>query len=588
MIFSRWGVPAVRTWPNKAFLVFVAALIVLIPFSLLPIHSVQAVIWWIVYLGIFLSFQGIVRDERILKWISGIFVALTAIFGVMSILAFIQIGLTAYNRLDGIVGNHNVYGGFLLIPLLLSLYFSFKGSPIWQRILWIISSVIIFSSIILTFSRGTWLSLVAAVIISLVLFRKSLVSLAKAGGWNFKKPLFVSGVLIASTVLMTGGIWLAARHNTVASNLVHSANTIVFSNEDSDNNAFTARLHYFADALRTFTHNPLIGFGSGNYASALRIFKTDPNYGSFADPHNWLLRMMVEDGIFAALLFVIFLGSYFWEIWKLIKGRLISEPSCNSWLFVSIFTGLIASTVHGLMDFDWSYNLVLLVFFCFAGALYGVIQEYPEFKRQIAKPLPAWINYAYIVVLIVACLVTLQIFRATSARAIGDYDLSIKHSSKDTINTVLAIDDYNESVKLNPYDPLTQYYLWGASYDLGDYKAARISIEKAISLFPQSGTYYSALATTDEAEKDYSGYEGHLLKAIQYFPASDLTNEVKLANFYYANKKYQAAIALIDKVSPIYTHYQSVLWYSSDPNSATMSANLKKLNDLKVKIAGIR
>jgi tetratricopeptide (TPR) repeat protein len=206
------------------------------------------------------------------------------------------------------------------------------------------------------------------------------------------------------------------------------------------------------------------------------------------------------------------------------------------------------------------------------------------------KTLPKWTNYIFVGILIIACLATFQIFRADSARSIGDYDMSIKESQKDTINNVFAINNYNESAKLNPFEPLTWYEIWSASYDMGDYKGARTSIEKAIALFPKDGIYYSALATTDQAENatsSNSGYEQHLLSAIQYFPASDLTNVVRLADYYFDNKKYNMALVVINKVLPIYTHYQSVLWYSSDPNSPTMSENLVLLNNLKEKIENI-
>ena len=247
LIFSRGGTSISRTWPNKAFLIFVAALILLILFSLLPIRSVQAVIWWVAYLGIFLSFQGIIRNERLFRWMSGFFVVMTAIFVVLSISTFIHIGLTSYPRLDGFLGNHNVYGGFLMIPFLLSLHFSFKENPIWQRILWMISSAVIFSSIILTFSRGTWASLIVALIVSFFLFRKyfssSLKNITAKISFSFKSPLVILGTLIVAALILTGGIWLAAKHSAVYNNPTQVANTAVFSNEDADSNAFTARLH---------------------------------------------------------------------------------------------------------------------------------------------------------------------------------------------------------------------------------------------------------------------------------------------------------------------------------------------------------
>ena len=240
------------------------------------------------------------------------------------------------------------------------------------------------------------------------------------------------------------------------------------------------------------------------------------------------------------------------------------------------------------MDFDWSFNLVLLIFFCFAGALYGVLQGISDGESnaniQSIRSFPRWTNYIFMLILIIATLIAFQIFRADSARSEGDYAMSIRQKQDGAVMSSLAIGHYQESARLNPYEPLTWYEIWSAYYDMGDYKNARIAIEKAIALFPENGMYYGALATTDEDEKDYSDYEEHLTKAIQYFPAGSLTNQWRLADYYFTNKKYDSALAVINKVLPIYTHYKSVLWYSSDPNSPVMSANLIKLNDLKAKI----
>jgi len=375
-------------------------------------------------------------------------------------------------------------------------------------------------------------------------------------------------ILAALTVLLTGSIWYDAKHNT---NSVQSASIAVFSNEDADTNALTARLHYFSDAVMIFTHSPLVGFGPGNYVYGLRMYKTDPNYSSFADPHDWLLKMLVEDGIFVGLIFLIFIILFFWQAWKLICAR-----KQASWLERLLFIGLLASAIHGMMDFDWSYNLVLLVFFCFAGALYGVLLK-EETDISKSKDFPLWVNYILFALLLIGLVVSIQIFRADSFRTKGDYDIAMNDSND-------AINSYFQSALINKYEPLTWFDLWSAYFSIKDYHAARYAVEKAIGLFPENGVYYSALAKTDLAEKNLTDYESHLLTAIKYFPAGDLTNQVRLADFYYVKKDYDRALSVIDSVIPIYGHYQSVLWFKDDPNSATIEANLKSLNKIKSEI----
>ena len=293
-VFLRSRVSIYGTFANKMFLLYFAVLVILLPFSVLVARSVVPVLWGLIYLAIFLLLQGIVRSKQMLTAMSGFFVIITTLYCFVPIYVFIGNGLSSYTRLVGMGGNHNIYGGFLIVPFFLSVYLLSRNGPILYRLFWSISSAIISSSIILTFSRGTWLSIVVILLVLPFIFKKfySLESIKPLIKW------FVS--LVVFTAIITTGIWFAARQSTVAYNPTQVSNIDVFSNQDSESNAFTARLHYFGDAVMTFSHSPVVGFGLGTYASDLRIYKTDPNFGSFADPHNWLLKMLVE-GVYLLL-----------------------------------------------------------------------------------------------------------------------------------------------------------------------------------------------------------------------------------------------------------------------------------------------
>jgi tetratricopeptide (TPR) repeat protein len=190
-------------------------------------------------------------------------------------------------------------------------------------------------------------------------------------------------------------------------------------------------------------------------------------------------------------------------------------------------------------------------------------------------------------------------FRANSARMDGDYFYFTKHDDDS------AVISYFDSVKMNPYDPAPWYSLWNVYMNERKFDAANVVIGKAIALFPENGILYGAQASTYEelinagnSDKTASsgisasiassinqkGFHDALVNNIKYFPANSLTTYVKLVEFDFKQKKYDEALAYINKVVPIYSHYESVLWYVMDPNSPVMSANLKILKDYKVKI----
>ena len=590
-ISSRREIRIYRTAPNLLLSLFFISLLIVLPFSMVHIRSVAVILWWLAFIGIFLFAQCLLRDELRLRIVSKIFVIFITISGIWSLYKFIQIGLTSYTRLDGIIGPHNVYGGFLIIPLFLAAYLVFTEEIKWQKYIWYISSAIIVSSIFLTFSRGTWLSIIVALIITGILFWNRFKAQKSIEGGSRYYQGFVKKILIIATfaILMTGGIWQLAKQSTIANYSINNNSTVnnpaaalsnvaVFSGENGAENGFVARLFYFKDAWNTFLTRPMQGFGAGLYASALRMNKIDPNYGSFADPHNWLLKMLVENGVVVTIIFIVFLALLLWQI----RSLIISHKRL-SWLAILVFAGLVGSMLHGLMDFDWSVNLLLLVFFLFAGSIYGLLLHEAEIKENsIRKYISKSFVGIFAVLVIVASVLSIQILRADLSRAEGDI-LYYQMNNYDK-----AIDSYFISTMRNPYEPTTWFSLWRSYYSMKNYKATMYCLKKALAIFPESGIYYTAWAETNEIMNNYNNeYREALIKSIQYFPASSLTNYVKLIDYDIKQKKYDEAMFYINKVLPIYTKYQEALWYKNDPNSSVMSENLIKINAYKLQIEDI-
>jgi putative inorganic carbon (HCO3(-)) transporter len=576
-VAGRKGNAIRRKSVNFVFLAFFVLQLILLPFSLLPIRSIPAIVWWLGYLAIFLFYQNLVKSERVLENLSKMLVVLTTVFGVVSIYNFIETGLTSYTRLDGFIGIHNIYGGFLILPLMQSIYLVFNEKRLRSKICWSASLVVILASLILTFSRGTWLSIIAALVFAVILFRQKIFQNQSPKAIAVRNWQMIV-ILLFLTLVSIGVIWQIAKISTQNNSRDSISNVKIFSGESAEENAFVARLHYFADAWNVFAKSPAVGFGLGTYPNALRMYKIDPNFGLAVDPHNWLLRMAVEDGFVVTVVFVIFIIFLFVGIYRLILKR-----KDKSWLSISIFTGLIGGTIHGLMDFDWSVNLLLLVFFIFSGSLYGHLINTEGFDSEnhnakLKRFLPSYISYSLLVLVCIGSIISIQMFRADLARERGDEFYFMKH------DIGKAIDNYLESAVINPYEPTIWYDLWQAYYISKKYDAAVKCLNKAISIFPKNGFYYMALAQTEQAMGNTINYRANLLRSIEYFPDSELEAQVRLAEFEYGQGKYSEAGSIINDSLPVYSKYQSTVWFKSDPNSGVVNQNIEKLKLLKVLI----
>lgn len=568
-VASRFDIKIHRSTINTTLFLYFISLLIFLPFSLLFIKSIALIAWIISFVIIFVISQNLINEESRLKNISKILVILTTLFGILSLSNFIKIGLTSYTRLEGIIGSHNVYGGFLIIPFLLSIYFLFKETNKWQKRLWYLCSSVMLVSLVLTFSRGTWVSIILAILISILLFYRVLKNLSLVKIWSLWKPT-ISLILIS--FILFCGVWYMAKQTTINRDPNKPLDTAIYPQQNLEQNAFVARLRYYEDAWNTFLQSPVAGFGAGMYAQSLRIYKTDPSFGSFADPHNWVLKNLVENGLIVTSLFTIFIGAFFWQISKMIRKR-----KEISYLSIFIFTGLLGGMIHGLMDFDWSINQLLIIFFVFAGSLYGYLLNVGDNNQNVIKYFPDWVKYVLLVLIIVFSIISIQILRADLVRARGD----VFYAQKDNEN---ALNSYFESVTLNSHEPITWYNLWRVYYSMNKFVPAKNSIQKALEIFPENGIYWGALARTEEMLGEKENYRESLIKAIKYFPASDLSYHVKLAQYDFEQKKYNEALKYIDKVLPVYSEYEKSLWYKNDPNWPVMSANLVMLRDLKKEI----
>jgi Lipid A core - O-antigen ligase and related enzymes len=66
------------------------------------------------------------------------------------------------------------------------------------------------------------------------------------------------------------------------------------------NKSLVLRLHMWTGAVKIFLENPIIGFGTGGYQSAMKKYE-NPNleaiYRDFSEPHNIYLYMAANFGI---------------------------------------------------------------------------------------------------------------------------------------------------------------------------------------------------------------------------------------------------------------------------------------------------
>ena len=205
------------------------------------------------------------------------------------------VGVSGHNYLRAIAffPDPHMFAFYLgmILPWALGLYLTSR------RKIFLIISVLMLITDLLTFSRGGYLGLLAGLLISLFIFRKEII-----GRFSLKKLAAVNVfiLLVAAMIIFP---------NPVSNRLISSFDTSEGSN--------IGRLETWKQSLEVIKNNPL-GVGIGNYALAI---KPSADYREPIYSHNLYLDIASETGILSALIFIWLIIASIWSFVKLGKEK---------------------------------------------------------------------------------------------------------------------------------------------------------------------------------------------------------------------------------------------------------------------------
>ncbi len=135
------------------------------------------------------------------------------------------------------------------------------------------------------------------------------------------------------------------------------------------------RLNYFYQAFDGILFSPLFGTGLGTFRYfSQRNGQNINQYSWFA--HNHYLEIFQETGILGGIFFALFIFLSLFYAYKKIS-QLDNEK--EKFLYIGLFTGVTASSLHSLLDYDWHFLSIFLIYLmCLAFLLPSFI--FPQIK----------------------------------------------------------------------------------------------------------------------------------------------------------------------------------------------------------------
>jgi O-antigen ligase len=254
---------------------------------------------------------------------------------------------------------HGTYAAYLSIIFGISLSLSFAQIKSTElKTLAILTTIILFVAIILSFTRAAWLSIMIVLIV--FIFFKSKFVLKSKALWVFVVILIVASIFFGSDLIL---------------NLQKNAATIVDIEKNVSN---LERINRWLAAWNMFVDSPIIGLGYGTYPIHYYEYR-DPLFATtessmFAGPHNDYLQFLSETGLFGLISWLFIMSVVLFRAFKVFKTS--KDPFISS-LALGSAIGLLTYLLHSFFNGFLLYDKVAVPFWLTVGIIMTL-----EFKRN--------------------------------------------------------------------------------------------------------------------------------------------------------------------------------------------------------------
>lgn len=362
-----WVLWALRTPPgrlgaiNTALLLVLAVALLATGFSPVPVAAAKGLMKLVSYLGVYALMRQLLAHSPL--WWDRLVAALLAGELVTSVVGIRQLyadssALARWSdansvaegtvRIYSTLENPNLLGGFLLPVLPLALVALLRWRSLPQRLFALASFVLGLAALVLTYSRGAWMGMVASL---------GLLGLLLALRFTRHWPPFWRRTL--PLLLLLGGAVALVVLVTQVEPLRVRVMSLVAGREDSSNNF---RINVWTAALAMIQDRPWLGIGPGNTAfNLIYPLYQQPKFNALS-AYSIPLELLVEAGVpgllagGAVLVTSVRTG--------LAAGRGDGPLALPSLAAVAVFLGL---GVQGLTDtIFFRPEVQLVAFFCLA------------------------------------------------------------------------------------------------------------------------------------------------------------------------------------------------------------------------------
>jgi len=392
--------------------------------SVRPESTVRTLLLWTTYLGIAVITASTLPSRRAARVMID---ALVCVAGWLVLVALFMYwgannpGMRWYSTFYW----PNPFAGFLLLTFPIELARYAGAGDRREAIAHGVLSVLLGGALVLTYSRGAWLSLLAALPFLLALLPRArrIPAVARLAGL----AVFVAAaVMVATATVATGpgqgGSEVVSRAASVA---------------DAGDTSIQGRLAFWRAALQIFRDYPWLGTGAGTFAAVHASYQRDARFYA-RDAHNIYVQTLSELGLAGAVALGAVLAAL---VMTAARAMRAARASGDDVLVAECSTALVAFFAHSAVEQNWSFPADPAAAFL----LVGVLASYAG-RGETAARRHHWARWL--------AAVTLILLIATATMAYGAHHAWVAGQAAARQGDVEGAGrQYAKAARLNPIHP---------------------------------------------------------------------------------------------------------------------------------------
>lgn len=271
---------------------------------------------------------------------------------------------TAHWIMSPFYNDHTSYGAMVafFIPVTVMLMISKQEYTRTIRAVAGFFLLVLFTGLLLSFSRAAWLSVAVAFVALIILLLKI----------KFKYLLYTFIGLVVVFFSFKTEILQRLSENKQAASATFSEHIQSMSNITSDVSNLE-RINRWSAAIRLFRERPVVGWGPGTYQFVYAPYqysyektKISTNFGNKGDAHSEYLGPLAEMGVIGTLSVLFVFGTIIWTGMKVYRN---SRSRWSKYLAAAILLSFATYMSHGFLNNFLTRDKAAVPFWGFAAIL---------------------------------------------------------------------------------------------------------------------------------------------------------------------------------------------------------------------------